>query len=63
MSESELAELNYFIYPSSVDALGWNGVPGWAPNYPHTNPQTGTTGGNTSVILVIIQYQDLLLLL
>jgi outer membrane receptor protein involved in Fe transport len=48
VSESELAELNYFIYPSSVDALGWDGVTGWAPNYPHTNPQTGTTGGNTS---------------
>ena len=47
-STSELAELNFFDYPSSVDALK-NGEPGWmVDNYPHTNPQDGTTGGNTS---------------
>jgi iron complex outermembrane receptor protein len=46
-SDLELIELNFFTYPGSQFNLGWNGVPGWAPNYPHTNPQAGTTGGNT----------------
>ena len=48
MSSSELKELNFFNYEGSQYNLGWDGVPGWAPNYPHTNPQAGTTGGNTS---------------
>ncbi len=47
MSDTELTELNFFTYEGSQYNLGWNGVPGWAPNYPHTNPQPGTTGGNT----------------
>ena len=46
-SDLELTELNFFTYPGSTKNLGWNGVPGWAPNYPHTNPPAGTTGGNT----------------
>ncbi|MDC0536691.1 TonB-dependent receptor [Gammaproteobacteria bacterium] len=48
MSSSELKELNFFNYEGSQYNLGWDGVPGWALNYPHTNPQAGTTGGNTS---------------
>jgi len=48
MSSSELKELNFFNYEGSQYNLGWSGVTGWAPNYPHTNPQAGTTGGNTS---------------
>ena len=47
MSSSELKELNFFNYEGSQYNLGWSGVTGWAPNYPHTNPQAGTTGGNT----------------
>ncbi len=46
-SDLVLTELNFFTYPGSQFNLGWNGVPGWAMNYPHTNPQSGTTGGNT----------------
>lgn len=46
-SDLELTELNFFTYPGSTKNLGWNGVTGWAPNYPHTNPPAGTTGGNT----------------
>ncbi len=46
MSDTELTELNFFTYEGSQYNLGWNGVPGWAANYPHTNPQPGTTGGN-----------------
>ncbi len=38
-SELELIEVNDFIYPGSVWAISWNGHPGWAPNYPLTNPQ------------------------
>lgn len=37
-SELELIEVNDFIYPGSVYAIGWNGHPGFAPNYPLTNP-------------------------
>ena len=48
MSSSELTELNFFNYEGSQYNIGWSGVTGWAPNYPHTNPQSGTTGGNTS---------------
>ena len=48
MSETEVAELNFFNYEGSQYNLGWSGVTGWAPNYPHTNPQAGTSGGNTS---------------
>jgi outer membrane receptor protein involved in Fe transport len=50
MSESELKELNFFNYYGSPFALNAAGVAGWttADNYPHTNPQTGTTGGNTT---------------
>ncbi len=47
MSTSELTELNFFNYEGSQYNLGWSGVTGWAPNYPHTNPPAGTTGGNT----------------
>lgn len=39
----ELAELNDFTYPGSVDAIGFDGVStGFAPNYPLTN--TSVTG-------------------
>ena len=48
MSSSELKELNFFNYEGSQYNIGFSGVTGWAPNYPHTNPQAGTTGGNTS---------------
>jgi outer membrane receptor protein involved in Fe transport len=37
-SELELIEVNDFIYPGSVHAIGWNGHPGFAPNYTLTNP-------------------------
>jgi outer membrane receptor protein involved in Fe transport len=47
MSDTELTELNFFTYEGSQYNLGWSGVTGWAPNYPHTNPQPGTSGGNT----------------
>ena len=47
ISDTELTELNFFVYEGSQYNLGWNGVPGWAPNYPHTNPPAGTSGGNT----------------
>mgnify|MGYP001382241416 FL=1 len=46
MSDTELTELNFFTYEGSQFNLGWSGVTGWAPNYPHTNPQPGTSGGN-----------------
>ena len=46
-SDLELTELNFFTYPGSTKNIGWSGVTGWAPNYPHTNPQPGTTGGNS----------------
>ena len=46
MRDTELTELNFFTYEGSQYNLGWNGVPGWAPNYPHTNPPPTTTGGN-----------------
>ena len=38
-SELELIEVNDFIYPGSVWAISWNGHPGFAPNYPLTNPE------------------------
>ena len=38
-SELELIEVNDFIYPGSVHAISWNGHPGFAPNYPLTNPE------------------------
>ena len=41
-SELELIEVNDFTYPGSVKAIGFNGVAGWAPNYPLTN--TSVTG-------------------
>ena len=31
-SDLELTELNFFTYPGSQFNLGWNGVPGWAPD-------------------------------
>ncbi len=37
-SELELIEVNDFIYPGSLEAISWNGHPGFAPNYPLTNP-------------------------
>ena len=37
-SELELIEVNDFIYPGSLNAISWNGHPGFAPNYPLTNP-------------------------
>ena len=37
-SEMELIEVNDFIYPGSLKAISWNGHPGFAPNYPLTNP-------------------------
>ena len=46
-SDLELTELNFFTYPGSTKNIGWSGVTGWAPNYPHTNPPAGTTGGNS----------------
>ncbi len=39
MSNLELIEVNDFTYPGSVDAISWNGHPGFAPNYPLTNSQ------------------------
>ena len=50
MSDTELTELNFFTYEGSQFNLGWSGVTGWAPNYPHTNPQPGTSGGNAYVV-------------
>jgi outer membrane receptor protein involved in Fe transport len=41
-SDLELTELNDFIYPGSVNAVGFNGQTGFAPNYPLTN--TAVTG-------------------
>ena len=38
-SELELIEVNDFVYPSSIWAVSWNGHPGFAPNYPLTNPE------------------------
>ncbi len=38
-SELELIEVNDFIYPGSLKAISWNGHPGFAPNYPLTNPE------------------------
>ena len=46
MSDTELTELNFFVYEGSQYNLGWSGVTGWAPNYPHTNPPAGSSGGN-----------------
>ena len=43
-SELELIEVNDFIYPGSLRAISWNGHPGFAPNYPLTNP--GAAPGN-----------------
>ena len=37
-SDLELIEVNDFIYPGSLNAISWNGHPGFAPNYPLTNP-------------------------
>ena len=37
-SDLELIEVNDFIYPGSLKAISWNGHPGFAPNYPLTNP-------------------------
>ena len=39
MSDLELIEVNDFTYPGSLKAISWNGHPGFAPNYPLTNPQ------------------------
>ena len=39
MSDLELIEVNDFTYPGSLNAISWNGHPGFAPNYPLTNPQ------------------------
>ena len=39
VSESELIEVNDFIYPGSLEAISWNGHPGFAPNHPLTNPE------------------------
>lgn len=36
-SNLELIEVNDFTYPGSVNAIGWRGEAGWAPNYPLTN--------------------------
>ena len=38
VSDLELIEVNDFIYPGSLWAISWNGHPGFAPNYPLTNP-------------------------
>ncbi len=38
-SDLELIEVNDFTYPGSLKAISWNGAPGFAPNYPLTNPQ------------------------
>ncbi|MCY4533455.1 MAG: TonB-dependent receptor plug domain-containing protein [Gammaproteobacteria bacterium] len=45
-SELELIEVNDFTYPGSVNAIGWHGEAGWAPNYPLTNPEAAP--GNPS---------------
>ena len=45
-SELELIELNDFIYPGSIYAIGWRGEAGFAPNYPLTNVQAAP--GNPS---------------
>ncbi len=39
VSDLELIEVNDFTYPSAKKAISWNGEPGFAPNYPLTNPQ------------------------
>jgi len=39
ISDLELIEVNDFTYPGSTEAISWNGAPGFAPNYPLTNPQ------------------------
>lgn len=41
-SDLELTEFNDFVYPGSEFAIGFNGVAGFAPNYPLTN--TAVTG-------------------
>lgn len=41
-SDLELKELNDFTYPGSVNAIGFNGQSGFAPNFPLTN--TSVTG-------------------
>ncbi len=41
-SDLELTELNDFIYPGSVNAIGFNGQSGFAPNYALTD--TSVTG-------------------
>ena len=41
-SDLELTELNDFTYPGSVNAIGFNGVAGFAPNYALTD--TSVTG-------------------
>lgn len=41
-SDLELTELNDFVYPGSEFAIGFNGVAGFADNYPLTN--TAVTG-------------------
>ena len=46
MSSLELIEVNDFTYPGAVKAIGWNGHPGFATNYPLTNPQAAP--GNPS---------------
>lgn len=44
-SDLELTEFNDFIYPGSVNAIGFNGQTGFAPNYPLTNVSvTGNVG-------------------
>ena len=47
-SDLELTEVNDFTYPNSVNAISFNGTPGFGPNYPLTN--TAVTGeiGNAS---------------
>ena len=50
VSDMELIEVNDFIYPGSLEAISWNGHPGFAPNYPLTNPEAAPgsppTGAN-----------------
>lgn len=41
-SDMEVAELNDFTYPGSINAIAFNGRTGFAPNYPLTN--IGATG-------------------
>lgn len=47
-SDLELAELNDFTYPGSELVVGFNGVVGFGPNFPLTNPAVTGLVGNAA---------------